>query len=181
MRQHLPASVEYLKVHNPNPIFEIFVPGKWWGKSGFLSKLQEFLREFSVASVGNERAMLGRAGVSAVRDLKGQMIGALFVILTVAAVLCAVVNFQQQAKFKLPDDGVVWSERQENGSTSVDAIHVSLNGPGYKAGIRKGDKLLRIAEVQITKAIQVPQVLVAVGAWSRPDYTLRRNLVDFHA
>ncbi len=115
------------------------------------------------------------------RDLKGQIIGALFVILTVAAVLCAVVNFDQQAKFKLPDDGIVWSEREENGHSSVEAIYVSLNGPGYKAGIRKGDKLIRIADVRITKAIQVPQVLVAVGAWSRPDYALRRNSVDFQA
>src|SRR5512133_3012497 len=44
------------------------------------------------------------------RELKFQFSGALLMILTVAAVISAFINFQQQSKFRLPDDGVIWTD-----------------------------------------------------------------------
>jgi len=40
------------------------------------------------------------------KDLKLQFVSALLVIVTVAAVLAAALNFQQQSRYHLPDDGV---------------------------------------------------------------------------
>lgn len=115
------------------------------------------------------------------RELKAQIVGALFVVMTVAAALCAVINFQQQSKFKLPDDGAVWSERTEAGVTTVEAIYVVPNGPASKAGLRKGDILLRVNQVTLTRAIQVPQILVAIGAWNKAEYQIRRNGIETKA
>ena len=45
------------------------------------------------------------------RELKQQLVGALLVIITVAAVVAAAINFQQQGRFHLPDDGVTWVDQ----------------------------------------------------------------------
>ena len=119
--------------------------------------------------------------MSAVRGLKGQIVGALFVVMTVAALVCAFVNFRQQSRFILPDDGVVWSERQEGEQVRVEAVFLAPDGPAFKAGLQKGDVLLRINQAPIERAIQVPQMLVAVDAWSKAQYQIRRNGVDFRA
>jgi hypothetical protein len=59
-----------------------------------------------------------------VKDLKGQFVTALLIILTVAAAVSAALNFQQQRKFRLPDDGAVWVER--NGG--VEALYLRPGG-----------------------------------------------------
>ena len=43
-----------------------------------------------------------------------------------AAAASAIINFQQQHKFRLPDDGVVWVDR----GSGVEALHVEPDGPG---------------------------------------------------
>ena len=76
------------------------------------------------------------------RDFRGQIVGALFVILTVAAVVSAGINFRQQALFHLPDDGVVWVDRgtphpnAEKGSGTVEALEVTKDSPAANAGLR---------------------------------------------
>lgn len=118
------------------------------------------------------------------RELKAQITGALFVVMTVAAVLCAVINFQQQSKFKLPDDGAIWSERQDEGNPShvhIEAVYVVPNSQAAKAGLRKGDTLLRINQVPVVTAGDVPQILVAIGAWNKAEYAIRRNGIEAKA
>ncbi len=112
------------------------------------------------------------------RELKAQILGALFVVMTVAAVLCAVINFQQQAKFRLPDDGVVWSEKTDDGKKTIEAIYLDSNSPAAKAGLRKGDELIRIAQMPINEVIDIPQVLTAVGAWNKAEYQIRRGGIE---
>ncbi len=112
-------------------------------------------------------------------ELKFKFSGALLMVLTVAAVVSAFINFQQQSKFKLPDDGVTWVDR--NGS--VTALHVTHGSPADSAAvsIREGDAVVKIAGVPIQKAIEVSQVLVTVGAFNKATYVLRRNGVEFEA
>ena len=81
------------------------------------------------------------------RELKRQLIGALLAILTMAAVVAAAVNFQQQRKFRLPEDGVTWIDRLEPASQpaskprpAVVAFYVEPEGPGAKAGIKAGQR-----------------------------------------
>jgi two-component system NtrC family sensor kinase len=111
------------------------------------------------------------------QELKFQVSTAILTILTIAAAVSAVINFQQQQKFRLPDDGVVWVQRAQG----VQALHVERAGPAAKAGLKNGDTLLEINGVPIRKATDVPQVLVTVGAWSKPSYTVRRQGVEFKA
>ena len=120
------------------------------------------------------------------RELKRQLIGALLVILTMAAVIAAVVNFQQQKKFRLPEDGVTWldtpagltdqSPAQANGSprATVVAFYVQPDGPAAKAGIKQGDVLRKIRTAPIDSAAEVAHVLVGVGAWQKAEYAIER-------
>ena len=117
------------------------------------------------------------AALGMFQELKFQLSTAILTILTLAAAVSAVINFQQQNKFRLPDDGVVWVKR----APGVQALHVERDGPAAKAGLKNGDTLLEINGVAIQKATDVPQVLVTVGAWSKPSYTVRRQGVEFKA
>ena len=111
------------------------------------------------------------------RELKFKFSGALLMILTVAAAVSAFINFQQQSRFKLPDDGVTWVDR----GGSVKALHVTAGSPADRVGVRSGDIVVKIAGDPIQRAIDVSQVLVGVGAWNKATYVLRRQGVEFEA
>ncbi len=96
-------------------------------------------------------------------------------VLTVAAVISAYLNFQQQRKFKLPDDGVTWSDTRYG----VRALHVIPGSPGDHAGLKNGDVVQKIQGASIEKAIDVSGVLVSVGAWNKATYTVSRSGVSF--
>jgi signal transduction histidine kinase len=124
-------------------------------------------------------------------DLKDQIGSALMVILTATLVVCAVLNYQQQDLFRLPDDGVKWTDYLDasapDKSISVIAMYVEPGGPADQAGIRLGDELLRIGGrlnkpgIPIRQATDVPQVLKPVGAWGAAEYVLNRNGVEITA
>ena len=114
-------------------------------------------------------------------ELKRQFFGALLVILTMALVIAAAVNFQQQKKFRIPEDGVTWVERLEKPilpsaapRPAVVAYHVQPASPADKAGIREGDVLRRIHSARIDTATEVARVLVGIGAWTKADYFVER-------
>ena len=124
-------------------------------------------------------------------DLKAQIGSALLVILTATLVVCAVENYQQQDLFRLPDDGVTWTDYLDasspDKSISVIAMYVQPGGPGDQAGIRLGDEVIRIGGrlnkpgIPIRQATDVPQVLKPVGAWGAAEYVLNRNGVEITA
>lgn len=113
------------------------------------------------------------------KELKTQLTNALLVVLTVAAVIAAGINFQQQSRYRLPDDGVNWFDRGEADKRVVRAEIVDPDGPGKRAGIKPGDVLLRINGSLIESANAVPQVLARLGAWSKAEYLIRRDGVEF--
>ncbi len=100
-------------------------------------------------------------------------------VLTVAAVIAAGINFRQQSTFRLPDDGVSWGDRLSSNQKRVQAIVVSHDGPGHRAGLKDGDFLITINTVGIDKAAIVPQVLARLGAWSKAEYQIERAGVQF--
>ncbi len=117
----------------------------------------------------------------AVKELKTQFANALLVILTVAAVASAFINFQQNfqldKRYRLPEDGVTWVDRlQPNGKNIVQALHVAVRSPGENAGIRTNDVLVKIKGVRIENAIAVSQVLIRLGPWRPADYVVVRNV-----
>jgi two-component system NtrC family sensor kinase len=111
------------------------------------------------------------------RELRYQFTRALLVVLTAAACVAAFVNFQQQARFRLPEDGVVWVERPEG----VRALHVRAGGPGDRAGLKVGDLLRRINGAPIERVQDVTRSLVGVGAWRRASYAVERDGIPFQA
>ena len=120
-------------------------------------------------------------------ELRVQIVNALLVVLTVAAVIAAAVNFQQQQLVHMPDDGVVWIDRSVGSASSptgpsfVEARHVEPGGPGDRAGIKPGDVLEKIRSVGISKSIDVAQVLWTTGAWNKVDYLLLRRGIEIKA
>jgi two-component system NtrC family sensor kinase len=111
------------------------------------------------------------------QELKFQLSTAILTILTIAATASAIINFQQQHKFRLADDGAVWVDR----GARVEALHTDPDGPAAKAGLKNGDTLLKINGAATQKAIDVPQILAAVGAWNKAEYTASRQGVEFKA
>ena len=104
-------------------------------------------------------------------DLKRQFVSALFAILTLAAVIVAGINLQQQWLYHLPDDGVTWIET----SNGVIASHIVSGSPADNAGIRKGDKLTGIESLTVQRAIDVPQILMRIGSWKSAKYHFERK------
>ncbi len=116
------------------------------------------------------------------RELKAQLIGALLVILTAAAVISAGINFQQQSKFRMADDGAIWVDRtSDNGGRHVEALDTAPNSAAAKAGLRAGDILLKIQGAPVPDAIAVPQALARIGAWNKAEYTFFRDGVEAEA
>ena len=111
------------------------------------------------------------------QEIKFQLSTAILTILTIAAVASAVINFQQQHKFRLADDGAVWVDR----GSRVEALYIESDGPAAKAGLKTGDTLLKINGAATRKAIDVPQILAVVGAWNKAEYTASRSGVEFKA
>ena len=125
-------------------------------------------------------------------ELKGQLASALLVVLTVAAVICAAINYQQQRLYIPPDDGVVWMQVSPDGkSVEIQATHIERNSSAERAGIKTGDVVKSIGAlpvgsakyqgVPIEKAEDVAAVLSSIGAFRDAQYMLERKGVPFAA
>jgi two-component system NtrC family sensor kinase len=108
------------------------------------------------------------------RGLTDQLVGALLLSVTAAAVIAGFINFQQQRKFRLPEDGAIWVDRDAR----VEALHVPANSPAGRAGLRTGDELLRINGYRVGEASEVTKILLGIGAWQKADYLVRRSGVE---
>ncbi len=112
-----------------------------------------------------------------VRELRAQFANALLVILTTAAVICAGINFQQQKRFQLPEDGAIWLDQ----GGAVAALDLRPGSPAERAGIRTGDVLLRIEKQRVENASDVAKILVALRSWNKAEYAVRRSGVEVKA
>jgi signal transduction histidine kinase len=116
------------------------------------------------------------------QELKFQLSTAILTVLTVAAAFCAAVNFNQQLKFGLPDDGVTWGDvGPSEVATEVRALRVMPGSGAANAGLRAGDVLLKINGQPIGRAQEVTAILLGVRSWNRAEYVLSRNGVEFKA
>ena len=91
-------------------------------------------------------------------------------LLTLAAIVFAVLNFQQSSRVALPDDGVTWMD----GPGGVVAWYVSPDSPAAKAGIQPGDFVESIRGLKIRRGTDVARVLWRAGPWTEIPYEIRR-------
>ena len=115
------------------------------------------------------------------KELKQQLVSALLVIVTVAAVIAAAINFQQQSRYHLPDDGVTWVDRVDGDMNHVIAAYVATGSAGEKAGVHVGDALVSIEGVPIERAIDATEILARLGSWKKAEYKIRHDGVEVPA
>ena len=96
-------------------------------------------------------------------------------LLTLAAMIFAVLNFQQRSRYILPDDGVTWMDT----SQGVVAWHVVPDSPAAKAGIKKGDYVAGVRGIPIHRATEVTRVLFRSGPWTELRYQMKRGSGTF--
>ena len=111
------------------------------------------------------------------RDFQIRFTAGLLILLTTAAVILAWINFQKEADFQIPSDGVWWMEQTGNDGGVV-AKRVEPSGPGDKAGIRVGDRLTAINQHDIKDTPARVRQVYRVGAWSKATYSLVRQSVS---
>ncbi|HTS13899.1 MAG TPA: ATP-binding protein [Candidatus Limnocylindrales bacterium] len=92
-------------------------------------------------------------------------------LLTLTAIIFAVLNYQQSSRVILPDDGVTWMDE----SQGVVALHVMPDSPAARSGIKPGDAVDSVHGVPIRRATDVARVLWRLGPWSQVDYRVRRE------
>jgi two-component system, NtrC family, sensor kinase len=114
-----------------------------------------------------------------VRELRSQFATTLLLVLCAAAVVAAVLNFQQLRKFPVPDDGVTWVDRQADGQNHVIAAHVKPDSSGDRAQIRVGDEVVTIGDRPIHNALDVTKTLWSTPLFAKTSYTLRRSGFEF--
>jgi len=126
------------------------------------------------------------------KELKQQLVSALLVIVTVAVVVAAAINLQQQSRFHLPDDGATWLDQaapdqaaldqakpdqasKNDGGSAVTLVYLVPGSPAEKAGLRVGDVLRSIDSLAINHDLEVTQVLARLGAWRKAEYKVLRH------
>src|SRR5271170_7159155 len=104
-------------------------------------------------------------------SLRMRLGAVLLALLTLAAIVFAVLNFQQRSLYVLPDDGVTWMDSPQG----VAAWHVVADSPAARAGIRENDSVESVRGVTIHRATDVTRVLFHVGPWAEIRYQLLRD------
>ena len=115
------------------------------------------------------------------RELRQQLTNALLMIVTVAAVVAAAINFQQQSKFHMPDDGATWADQLVSGQMLPVAVYVAPGSPAEKAGIHEGDALISIDGLRIGRAEEAAQVLARLGSWHKAEYKIMHGSTEVPA
>ena len=98
-------------------------------------------------------------------------------LFTLAAVIFAVLNFQQRSRYVVPDDGITWVDT----TSGVMAWHVAPGSPGDRAGIKQGDYVETVHATPIQRAVDVTKLIFRAGPWTEVKYKIRRGGESFEA
>jgi two-component system, NtrC family, sensor kinase len=94
---------------------------------------------------------------------------------TLAAVIFALLNFDQRGRYEVVYDGVTWFDTDHG----IQARNIAPNSPASRAGIRPGDILLNFNGVPPSRATDVARRLDRAGLWTQVRYKLSRNGEEF--
>jgi two-component system NtrC family sensor kinase len=119
------------------------------------------------------RAGSGPASKPMNRESQARFVAVLLFLLTVAAVVFAGFNLQQERHTAFPTDGVWWVEHDGH----LVADRLDPVGPGAKAGIKANDQLVTVNGQEVKKTSDVERQLYRSGIYSKATYTLMRQSV----
>jgi two-component system, NtrC family, sensor kinase len=111
------------------------------------------------------------------RDSQIRFTVGVLALLTVAAITLAWINFRKESQFSAPRDGVQWVEH--NGT--VVAERVEADGPGARAGVETGDRLIAVNGIPVARVATLVRQMYSAGAWSKISYSLQRGQVSLQA
>src|SRR5881392_947358 len=109
------------------------------------------------------------------QNLRVSLGAVLLALATLAAVIFALINFDQRSRFEVVYDGVAWLDTDHG----IQASRISPNSPATRAGIRPGDVLLTINSAKVTRAAEVARRLDRAGLWTQVRYKLSRGGQEF--
>jgi two-component system NtrC family sensor kinase len=104
-------------------------------------------------------------------NLRVRLGAVLLALLTLAAVVFGLLNFQQRSRFITPYDGVKWMDSAQGPF----AAQIAAGSPADKAGIKAGDHVDSVEGVQIARATDVSRVLWRAGTWAELQYSVERD------
>ncbi len=105
------------------------------------------------------------------RTLHTRVFAVFLTLISIGAIVFAGINFQKDREYSAPNDGVWWVE--DGGH--LRAQRVETEGPGQKAGIKPGDRLLDVEGRNIVNVGNLERELYRVGVWSKATYSLVRQ------
>jgi len=109
------------------------------------------------------------------QNLRVSLGAVVLALATLAAMIFALLNFDQRARYELAYDGVAWLDTDHG----VQARQVSPNSPATRAGIHANDVLISINGTRVTRATEVARRLDRAGLWTQVRYKLSRNGDEF--
>jgi two-component system NtrC family sensor kinase len=109
------------------------------------------------------------------QNLRVSLGAVVLALATLAAIIFAIINFDQRSRFDVVYDGVAWLDTDHG----IQARQVSPNSPATRAGIRAGDALLSINSVPVSRAAEVARRLDRAGLWTQVRYKLARGGREF--
>jgi PAS domain S-box-containing protein len=104
-----------------------------------------------------------------------RVVATLLAVATVALVLFAVFNLQQEGNYQQPDDGVVWTESNSSVLPGLIALRVAAGGPGAQAGIEPGDLLTAVNDHTIEIGADLDLELKHTDVYGKAEYSIIRR------
>src|SRR5437764_8115197 len=109
------------------------------------------------------------------QNVRASLGAVVLALATLAAVIFALINFDQRSRFEVVYDGVAWLDTDHG----IQASRISPNSPATRAGIRPGDVLLTINTAKVTRAAEVARRRDRAGLWTQVRYKLSRGGQEF--
>jgi len=107
------------------------------------------------------------------KDFQTRFLAVFLFMVTAAAAVFAWYNFRVENKFEVPSDGVWWVEHDGH----IFAQRVDVQGPGTRGGIRVGDIVSAVNDVNVHNVGGLTRQLYRSGIYSKATYSLERNHV----
>ena len=109
------------------------------------------------------------------QNLRVSLGAVVLALATLAAVIFALLNFDQRTRYDQAYDGVTWIDTDHG----VEARHVAPNSPASHTAIHEGDMLLTFNGAPVARSTEVARLLDRAGLWTQVRYKLSRNGQEF--